>query len=731
MLTKFTTRAMSLFVALACLATTTNAQQTGIGNPYAVNAYQQVYSGVFKGGTAVIGNTNMTSGVDGVAAMNNINGGDNRGVGYTIYGNDNQAMDFVDIDGVAITQNSSSANLSLPAGSNTIKFARLYWGGRIERSAVVSKPDTLRKVKIRFGNGAYNNVTAPAANVDQYGLQATGGDWAYQTWTDVTAFVQGSGAGTYTVADVPASQTTNGTGGRYAGWSIVIAYENPNSLLNSVRVYHGFYQIASTNNDPKNISVTLNGLNVPNNSLASTDAVMSVMGWEGDGHLGATGNNPQGDYIKVNNVVVSNATNLATNFWNGSITKNGAYVTTKNPNYANQMGIDIDEVNVGTGFGIQPNATSVTVTFGTEQDQYFPSYFAFALRVKDPLVTIDKTVADASGNNLIESNEILTYTLTGTNVGPGVAKGVFVVDSLPTNVTYIPNSMEVISGTGMTIGAQTDAVDAADKSFKAVNGTRNYVKFFIGTNSTNAAGGTLQVGQGYNVRFKVQGQAIPGSVTNTATSYAFSEINELFTDVSTAVISPSGGPLSVKLVSFTGVLNNNKTATLLNWITESELNNKAFEVQRSEDAVHFTTRTTVGGNGTTGTRHSYSYTDALNTNAKVVYYRLKVIDNDGKVSYSNVVAVKLDGSAFSVEKMSVYPNPFVSDVKVFINSKQQVTANFRVVGLDGRQISTRKVAIETGDNIVVMSDLQNLPKGTYILEISSGDEKYIKKIIKN
>lgn len=38
------------------------------------------------------------------------------------------------------------------------------------------------------------------------------------------------------------------------------------------------------------------------------------------------------------------------------------------------MGIDIDEVNVGTGYGILPNATSVTVEFGTEADQYFPSF---------------------------------------------------------------------------------------------------------------------------------------------------------------------------------------------------------------------------------------------------------------------------------------------------------------------------------------------------------------------
>jgi hypothetical protein len=70
-------------------------------------------------------------------------------------------------------------------------------------------------------------------------------------------------------------------------------------------------------------------------------------------------------------------------------------------------------------------------------------------------------------------------------------------------------------------------------------------------------------------------------------------------------------------------------------------------------------------------------------------------------------------------------------VKVFISSTQQTTANFRVLSVDGRQVSTSKVAIENGDNVVVLNDLQSLPKGTYILEVSSGTEKYIKKIVKN
>ena len=256
-------------------------------------------------------------------------------------------------------------------------------------------------------------------------------------------------------------------------------------------MYDGYAQVFN-GGAASTLNVTLTGLNVPNNPLAANEAVMATMAWEGDASLAGSSANPQGDFIKVNNIAVSNSMNPVTNFWNGSITKNGANVTTKTPNYSNQMGIDIDEVNVGTGFNIQPNATSVTVTFGTEADQYFPSVFTFNIRMKDPLVTLDKTVTDANGNGFVDANEILTYVLSGENAGNGVAYNAVVVDTLPTNVTYIPNTLEVINCAGITAGIKTDASDN-DEAFKGTANGKTYVKFFLGQGATGSAGGQLQV----------------------------------------------------------------------------------------------------------------------------------------------------------------------------------------------------------------------------------------------
>src|SRR6185503_12622285 len=84
-----------------------------------------------------------------------------------------------------------------------------------------------------------------------------------------------------------------GSGGNYAGWAIVIVYENlTSSQYNSIRVYDGFQQVY--NGGPSLISsVTLNGLNVPSGAMSFRDAKMGVIVWEGDANL-------RQDYLKIN-----------------------------------------------------------------------------------------------------------------------------------------------------------------------------------------------------------------------------------------------------------------------------------------------------------------------------------------------------------------------------------------------------------------------------------------------
>ena len=469
----------------------------------------------------------------------------------------------------AYTSNSSTADLVLPGGTNTIKYARLYWGGKISNAILNAYPDTLKKIKIRKGtSGVYTDLIS-VNNADTYIVN--GSTTGYQSYVDVKDFIQSNNTGTYSIAEIPMIEGSAGYGGNYAGWCIIIAYENNLLPLNSVRIYDGFAQVYN-NGSSISQTVTLTGLNVPNNTLGLSDASLSLMAWEGDANISSSQASPSGDYIKINGITVSNNANPATNFFNGSISKNGVFVNSKNPDFTNQMGIDIDELEVGTGYGILPNATEIQLEFGTEADKYFPGVIAVTVKMATPV----------------------------------------------------------------------------------------------------------------------------------------------------------SGPLPVKLISFSAVLK--KKAGYLTWRTENELNNKYFDIERSEDGINFKKVGLVKGNGTTSITQYYQYNDELNTTVSIIYYRLKIVDFNGNFTFSKIIPLKLLG--ILNEQISVYPNPFIDNFKIAINILQDEEALYRLLSFDGKEIFVRKIFLQKGVNIILVNDLTHISSGNYILEIIAGRETYFKKVIK-
>ncbi len=686
-------------------------------------SYSLVYSENLKGGTTIFGNTLLHI-IKSNGQVDTLKMNDNRKNGNSTYGNDNENMQYVDIDGNSgngsITRNSSSADLILPAGINTIKLARLYWGGRVTDKDFDLTKSANRTIKIRKGTtNVYSDVTA--LGLDKTAISA--GYTEYQAYADITTFIKNNGGGTYTIGNVPLSVGSISGGGNHGGWSIVVVYENQGVIYNSVRVYDGFQEVYNGGN-ATTTTVTLTGLDVPSGTLAAADAKMGVVAWEGDANL-------TGDFLKINGNTFSNATNAADNPWNGTITDNGVHVTTKNPNYTNQMGIDIDMFNVGTGYGITPNANTVKLQFGTESDKYYPGVFTFTIKMKDPTITLDKYVSDANHNNLAEVGEVLTYTLKGGNNGPGNANNVIVGDTLPNTVTYLPGSLKVISAPGVAAGSKTDKAgdDIADY---VANGSVKSVVFRLGDGATSTSGGTLAPNDTYEVQFQVTvnnpGKGVPvPSILNIARVTSSSDAGVNFVDDGTAIINPEAGPMPVTLAKFGATLLQNNQVKV-DWITSMEINCSHFIVQRSYDGNIFSDVQTVAGNGTTNNVHSYSVTDsAYSFTGSVVYYRLKQIDLDGKVNLSKTVSVKTKKINQSV---SVSPNPFSEFIKVTVEWNAAEPVTVKIFTVQGKEVVSKQMTLNKGFNSFKIDNLSNLPAGMFLLQLASPTQKVIEKIIK-
>ena len=687
-----------------------------------VRNYNLVYSDNIQGGTEMFGNTLLHIVNNGTVNLTKMNG--NSVNGNSTYGNDNENMQYIDVDGTtgngSITRNSSTSDLILPAGTNIIKLARLYWGGRVKNSDFDLSVDSNKTIKIRKGtSSAYSSVTS--LGIDKVTIST--GYTEYQAYADITALVKNNGAGTYEVGNAPLSTGSISGGGNHGGWCIVVVYENSNLDYKSVRIYDGFQQVYS-NGNALTTTVTLTGLNVPSGTLAAGDAKMGVLSWEGDANLTK-------DYLKINTHLFSNTTNPSDNPWNGTITNNGVHVTTKNPNYTNQMGIDIDQFDVGTGYGISPNANSVKLEFGTEADQYFPGLFTFTIKMKDPSITLDKTVTDANNNHLGEKNEILTYSLKGSNTGVGNANYIVISDTLPNTVTYVPGSLKVMSCPGMPLGSMTDAAgdDAAEY---IVNGSIKTVRFRIGTGCSPSTGGTLAENESYDLQFQVTvndpglNKPIP-SILNIARISAKSDADVDFVDDGTAIINPDNGPLPITLVSFSATLLQNESVKL-DWKTSMEINCSKYKIERSFDGSMFSEVASVDGSGTSSIVHTYSTIDNVSSSAgAIIYYRLRQLDLDGKGSYSKVVSVKTKPSDKNVV---VSPNPFRSYLNVNMNWSRTEIITARVINIQGKEVVTKSIQMTKGLNYIKLDELSNLPSGNYFIQFISSGERFTEKITK-
>ena len=103
-----------------------------------------------------------------------------------------------------------------------------------------------------------------------------------------------------------------------------------------------------------------------------------------------------------------------------------------------------------------------------------------------------------------------------------------------------------------------------------------------------------------------------------------------------------------------------------------------------------------------------------NTN---IFYRVKLVDFDGKVTYSNVVVVKL------AQKLQVtaWPNPFQSSIAVNINTDKPTTFNIKLSDMNGRLVRNISQSVSRGVTQVTLRDFEKLPAGIYLLQIT--DEK--------
>jgi len=338
-----------------------------------------------------------------------------------------------------VTGNSSSATLNLNADDTVIK-AYLYWAGSGDGDFDVDLNGIPITAERTF---SYSRLFAP--NTFTY----------FSAFKDITSLVQTTGNGTYTLSnlDISAFEPLHYTRKtNFAGWAILIVYENPNLTLNQLNIYDGLQGV------PDALQINLTDLYVLNN----TNAKAGFIAWEGDSQLAT-------ETFSVNGITISNPFNPINNVFNSTNSVTGS-------NVLYNMDLDIYEIDNYVNIG----DTSATIRLSSFQDFIMINTVITKLNsqlpdatiaVENPIVscnsrevTVDFTVSNTNSTEVLQAYTPITFYANGIAVGTtytqntipigGNENGTFTLtipSTIPLTFTLLASVDDTGNGNGIVI----------------------------------------------------------------------------------------------------------------------------------------------------------------------------------------------------------------------------------------------------------------------------------------
>jgi gliding motility-associated-like protein len=347
----------------------------------------------------------------------------------------------------------SSANLNL-SSNDRIERAYLYWAGsgtgdtQIKLNGIDISPDQLSTV-----NGTFSNFTY------------------FSAFKDITTFVQSTGNGTYTLSDfdinsLVSTYTSNAT--QFAGWAILVVYENPSLTLNQINIYQGLEALSP---NPNAIPPLIDNMTIQLNNLyliSNTGAKIGFIAWEGDRFIQV--NERLSFTANATTTILNNPLNPSNNAFNGTNTETSS---------TNLFNMDLDVYSIENY--IVPGTTSATVSLQSGQDYVMLNTVVTKLNSQLPdativlenptstcnsrEVTIDFTVSNLNSTEILQANTPITFyigtqaittTYTQNIIPIGGSENSTITLTIPTTIPLTFTLTAVVDDTGNGSGIRPE-----------------------------------------------------------------------------------------------------------------------------------------------------------------------------------------------------------------------------------------------------------------------------------
>ncbi|MES2779763.1 MAG: T9SS type A sorting domain-containing protein [Bacteroidota bacterium] len=180
--------------------------------------------------------------------------------------------------------------------------------------------------------------------------------------------------------------------------------------------------------------------------------------------------------------------------------------------------------------------------------------------------------------------------------------------------------------------------------------------------------------------------------------------------------------LPVKLIEFKAT--KKKNAIGCSWKTATEWNADYFELERSTNGQDFYAINKQKATNTTSVAE-YEWLDETKMVSSLVYYRLKQVDFDGVVHYSNIVFVRNDIKA--ANSVTIVPNPFENELTFSFDETPEQSIQYTFYNSLGEQVY-ELTSPATDESVITLP--KHIATGLYTVNIQSGELHIAKHLVK-
>jgi hypothetical protein len=177
--------------------------------------------------------------------------------------------------------------------------------------------------------------------------------------------------------------------------------------------------------------------------------------------------------------------------------------------------------------------------------------------------------------------------------------------------------------------------------------------------------------------------------------------------------------LPLTLLNFDAI--DNSSSVQLQWQTTREQSMAGFEIERSTDGKKFEPIGSIAVNNGYNLVNNYSFTDLHPLNVKS-FYRLKMKDQDGPVTYSRIIVLRREGAP----RVQVFPNPAKNILYVETDAHETITV--QIADATGHILYQQNKTINGNTTFAV--SIQTLPAGNYYLIIKGKNTQQIRQFLK-